>query len=337
MIQGHGDDIYQYKNIEINFSSNVDTHQDLSALRKHLIEQIGSIHSYPEPNADSLIQLLAEKNEVSESNICVTNGATEAIYLIAQAFRNANTAILVPTFSEYEDACTLNGHHLSFLNNLSESKGFDMVWLCNPNNPTGFAHSKADLEKTITSHKNTLFIIDQSYEHFSLEKVFSIKEALHYPNLIVLHSMTKHFAIPGLRLGYLSGNANWIKRINKYRMPWSVNQLAIEAGKFLETEYNNKVNLNLHLKLTQELQEELSKIEELKIYPTSTHFFLCKIRDKQFTALDLKNYLAEHFGILIRDCSNFRGLTPQHFRIASQTKGQNKQLVEAIKQWTIHY
>ncbi|WP_018108567.1 threonine-phosphate decarboxylase [Bacteroides propionicifaciens] len=335
MIQGHGDDIYnQSAEIKCNFSSNVDTLQDLSELRAHLIEKINQIHSYPEPDATSFADLIAQKNSVLPQNICVTNGATEAIYLIAQSFRESRTAVVIPTFSEYEDACRLNSHALSFYTNLTDIPyDTELVWLCNPNNPTGKVYKKAEIRSFLSAHQNTVLIIDQSYEQFSREELFSLSEAIEYDNLILLHSLTKHFAIPGLRLGYFSATARLVEKIKSYKMPWSVNQLAIEAGKFLETHYTNLVDISTHMSRAKRLYEQLSQTEGLEVQGSQTHFFLCRIKDETRTASELKTYLLDSKGFLIRDASNFRGLSPQHFRIASQTEEANTELIQAIQKW----
>ena len=119
MIEGHGDDAYKYKAIKINFSSNVYNHVDHSRLHQHLFQQMESIRTYPEPEPYSLEKVLAERFHLSSEEVCVTNGATEAIYLIAQTFRNQISAILMPTFSEYADACRLHGHKVVPIYNLN--------------------------------------------------------------------------------------------------------------------------------------------------------------------------------------------------------------------------
>lgn len=332
MILGHGDDIYKHnQQLVSNFSSNVDTHQDLSALRQHLARHLDVIHSYPEADAHSLVASLAKKHKVEDENICVTNGATEAIYLLAQAFRGCRTSIVIPTFSEYEDACTIHAHQLSFLSSLEEvEQGTQLVWLCNPNNPTGAIYSKERLISIVNAHKDTSFVFDQSYEAFSSQSLLSIQEALALPNVILLHSMTKCFAIPGLRLGYITASQALIAKINGYRMPWSVNQLAIEAGKFLlGMEQTN--NLDQRLADAQKLSKALGEIDGLVVFPSETLFFLCQLKHKK--ASDLKAFLIDEHGILIRDASNFRGLDEHYFRIASQTQEENNRLIEALKSW----
>ena len=145
MIEGHGDDSYKYSRpITANFSSNVYSRVDLSALKAHLCTRIDGIGNYPEPEPYTLEACLARHHRLPAEAVCVTNGATEAIYLTAQTFRGTNTAIVQPTFSEYADACRMHGHRVTSLYWFpAESEGYRlpeevrMLWLCNPNNPTG--------------------------------------------------------------------------------------------------------------------------------------------------------------------------------------------------------
>jgi len=330
MINGHGDDIYG-KEIVSNFSSNIYKGFDMSLLYSHLCKHISSIHSYPEPDANSLAAIISKKNNILSENICLTNGATEAIYLIAQAFRNKKSSILIPTFSEYEDACLINGHRLQFITSLSNFKGdADLLWLCNPNNPTGKTLDIYQLRDIIKKFPNIIFIIDQSYEYFTLKETMEVTEATTFPNVIILYSMTKRYAIPGLRLAYITGCESLINQIKKYCMPWAVNQLAIEAGKYLlKNEF--PLDVQFYLKETKRFADRLDEIDGLRVYPEDTNFFLCRLSGK--TAKELKEYLIEEYGILIRDASNFRGLDEYYFRVATQSPEENNNLIKAIKAW----
>lgn len=334
MIQGHGDDIHSYKTeIKINFSSNVYAKQDMSELDEFLSSNIHLIHSYPEPDAFSLAVGIAKKHHITTHNIAVTNGATEGIYLIAQAFREKSSTIIIPTFSEYEDACAINKHKLYFCTSLSEiRKDTHLVWLCNPNNPDGQAYERDFLNDFISNHPHILFVVDQSYVAFTNERFrLCPKKSVEHENLIILHSLTKCYAIPGLRLGYLTAIDSLIKKINTFRMPWSVNRLAIEAGKYLIKENKIHFNLEKYLNETSHLIEELNAIDGLTVLPTNTHFFLCRLASKK--SADLKSYLIEKHGILIRDASNFRGLNEHCFRIATQSTEENDTLIKALKSW----
>lgn len=334
MIDGHGDDIYKYgQRVIRNFSSNIYHRHDLSALKDHLCACMHSIKSYPEPDAISLVELLAEKNNAAPSGILVTNGAVEAIYLIAQAFRGKRSGIITPTFSEYEDACRVNDHSVSFARSLSQiDENSELIWLCNPNNPTGSAYNKQHLDEFITGHPDVCFVVDQSYEAFTDKRyTFTVEEGIRYHNVILLHSMTKTYAIPGLRLGYLTACSDLAGKISAFRMPWSVNQLAIEAGKFLLREDKTGFDLDAYLAETGRLITALNAIGGLTAFPSRTHFFLCELIKGE--ASELKEYLINAHGILIRDASNFRGLGKSFFRVATQSEDENSLLINAIKEW----
>lgn len=331
MIKGHGDDIHGRK-IVSNFSSNICNNFDAAAFDAYLSGHLNVIHSYPEPDANSLSMLLAERNGVKNDHVLVTNGATEAIYLIAQAFAGMRSLIITPTFSEYEDACRINKHQLSYATTLTEiGNEVDLIWLCNPNNPTGSAYDKKFLDNYIFEHPSVLFIIDQSYEAFTDRKfTFTAEENISHENVIVLHSLTKSYAIPGLRLGYITAREELIKKITAYRQPWSVNALAITAGKYLLGQ-NSYMELSTYLSETRRFMHALKNIEGLTVLPTNTHFFLCKLSEKK--ASDLKDFLIDKYQILIRDASNFRGLDEHYFRLATQSPCENDNLVKAIKEW----
>lgn len=336
MIEGHGDDAYKYKAIKINFSSNVYNHVDHSGLHQHLFQQMESIRTYPEPEPYSLEKVLAERFHLSSEEVCVTNGATEAIYLIAQTFRNQISAILMPTFSEYADACRLHGHKVVPIYNLNRlpDRG-RLIWLCNPNNPTGEVREKEVLTACIKQNPQCIFVMDQSYEFFTQKALLTAREAAEFPNVILLHSMTKRFAVPGLRLGYITACKELLHEIRTQRMPWSVNQLAIEAGHYLLSSSQYDIDISLLLKEKERLAQSLLSIGGMEIWPSDTHYMLVQLRMGKAAAL--KEYLATEQGILIRDASNFEGLNEHFFRIATQTPEENDKLVESIKKWTYMY
>lgn len=331
MLSGHGDDAYQYDlKIVSNFSSNVYNQSDLSGLKSYLKEHLDSIGSYPHPEAGSLQEKIAVKYHILPENVCVTNGSVESIYLIAQVFQNKRSGILVPTFSEYADACRIYGHQVEFIRTFDDIQAFDIVWLCNPNNPTGKVFDKVYLRKLIHLYPDVLFIVDQAYESFTIKPLFLPAETIVFPNVVVLHSMTKRFAIPGLRLGYVTAHKNQIDRLRAQRMPWSVNSLAIAAGHYL-LEQNKPLDIETYLRDKDGLCEALQTIDDLEVLPSDAHFMLVRLcRGK---AACLKDFLANEYGILIRDASNFQCLNASYFRIATQTPAENVALVQGIKAW----
>ena len=334
MIEGHGDDLYKYgKKIVSNFSSNVYNRIDHSGLYQRLNERLSTLCSYPEPMPYSLESEIARRYSLTPRQVCVTNGATEAIYLIAQVFQGRISAVLGPTFSEYADACRVHRHKVKPFYSLDAlPEDAELVWICNPNNPTGEVRNKEDLKALVDSHPDKLFIFDQSYEYFTLKSLLGIKEAASFPNVILLHSMTKQYAIPGLRVGYFTASEGLTDDVRCRRMPWSVNSLAIEAAKYLLEEGDGiSADIPQLLAERERLTNLLLATGMLEIWPTDTHYMLIKLRMGKAAAL--KDFLAVNHGILIRDASNFEGLDERFFRIATQTPEENDKLVKAISEW----
>ncbi len=322
MIEGHGDDIFKYEGIRLNFSSNVYPKADISPLVEHLKEHLNSIKNYPEPSAKSLEEAIAAKLDISPENVLATAGATEAIYLIAQTLRSWQTFnVKYPAFSEYEDACRLYSYREDVLGNL--------MWLCNPCNPTGEVFEQSYIESLLQKHR--YLIVDQSYEDYTNEPVMTPKEGIKRVNLIQIHSMTKKYAVPGLRLGYITASVPVIRLLKGNTYPWRLSSIAIEAGKFLLSTQGAVRDMTEYLRQTQKLRFELNALEGLEAYPTKTNFVLCRLKEGK--ASDLKEFLAKEKGILIRDASNFRNLYAGHFRVASSTEQDNIELIEGIKEY----
>ena len=313
MIKGHGDDIYQYGNVRMNFSSNICQHANHEALRAHLASCLDLMDNYPEPEAWSLEHLIAEREGIPDECVVVTSGATEAIYLVAQAFRY-RYSLMTPSFSEYADA----------LDMFPPQSQQTSIWLCNPNNPTGDVFSIDDLYEMAQHHH--LVVIDQSYEDYTDASMLSAREAVEMKKVVQIHSLTKSYGIPGLRVGYITAAASLSKRIRQFLRPWAVNALAIEVGKYLLT---HGCKLKPDLNEARRLAQKLQATGYVSVDESHTNFMLCEIHT--FTAAELKNYLVKEYGILIRDASNFEGLTPHHFRIAALSPAENDTLVEAIR------
>lgn len=323
MIEGHGDDGYRYGMVRTNFSSNIYAHADLSALKAYLAAHLDCIASYPEPSARTLEALIADDCGLDASQVLVTAGATEAIYLIAQTFSDRPTyRVLRPTFSEYEDACRLFGY--------SESEQGSLCWLCNPENPTGRVYDPEFVKDLSRRHRYLL--LDQSYEDYTDRPLLSPLEAVAQGNVIELHSMTKRYGVPGLRLGYVTAPAEVIAMLRAGMRPWAVSAPALKAGEWLLA---NKPPIlpekEAYLAETRRLRERLDRIEGIEMEPTSTNFMLGTVHPA--TAAELKDYLALQHGMLIRDASNFAGLTPHHFRVAAQLPEENDALVQAIEEF----
>lgn len=341
MITGHGNDGYLFDTeIVADFSSNV-SYQGLSEeFKTHLQQQLQHISNYPQANAENLCRALAQWQELQESQVLVTNGATEGFYLIAQAYRGTTATVIIPSFAEYEDACLTNQLQVNYQewDTVQANSRFDtqLVFLGHPNNPDGKAFTAMQMEQLLKNNPKTIFVIDEAYIDFT-KNAESFTRLLHsFENIIIVKSLTKTYAIPGLRLGYVLSSKLIIQKIQSGKMPWSVNTLAIAAGLYISQHHSEMFfPLQQLLADTQQLIQQLNNIDHIAAFETGTHFFLCKT-DKG-TAADLKHFLVKIYGILIRDAGNFKSLSPQHFRIATQTKEKNELLVNGIRAWVSNF
>ena len=335
MIFGHGDDTYRYGDqVKMNFSSNIYQKADLSELEAYLAQHLDAIRHYPAPVAQELETMIADKLGIPANMVMVTSGANEAIYLIAQLYRGWASVIPQPTYHEYEDACKMFGHLISYertdeLDILPQDR---IYWLCNPDNPTGNVLLKPLLLRIIKQHPRYLHVLDQSYADYTLQPVIRPKEVVDCYNAMIIRSLSKTYCIPGLRLGYLTASPIIIDRIRQIRQPWTVNTLAIEAGKFLIA-HNPKIlpDMEPYLAEAQRLKQELQAIEGLMVMDTFTNYMLVNI--DWATSLELKNWLIANHGMLIRDASNFHGLDVHCFRVAAQSPEEDDALLAAIKEF----
>ena len=333
MIYGHGDDTWRYGDaIKMNFSSNIYQKADLSELKTFLASRLDVIGHYPEPEPKELEGLIAEKLEIPANMVMVTNGANEAIYLIAQLYSGWTSIIPQPTYHEYADACKMFGHIISYerTDDLEVLPQDRIYWLCNPDNPTGNVLLKALLAYVIRKNPRFLYVIDESYADYTLQPRLQPKEMMDCFNVMFIRSMSKKYCVPGLRLGYVAASPIIIDRLRTIRQPWTVNALAIEAGKYL-VEHDPQLlpDMNAYIAEAQRLKAGLEAIDGLMVMDTQTHYMLVNI--DWANVLELKNWLVEHHGILIRDASNFHGLDDHCFRVAAQTPEENDALLNAIK------
>lgn len=330
MVDGHGDDLFRYGGkVRYNFSSNIYSGFDQRGLKRILADRLDCISSYPEPSALSLEVALSEKVGISPENICVTAGAVDAIYRLAGKFRERTAYIYsTPTFSEYHDACKAHGVKLS--NSFSSG---EIVWICNPNNPDGKAIPAEEILNLARQNDDKIFIVDRSYSAYCYCNPIPFDAVLKSRNIVLVDSFTKRFGIPGLRLGIAVGDENIISDMKENSRPWNISQLSIEAGKYLLEHQNDYIiPLEMMLDESYRIGRELEKLG-LRVVKSETPFFLAEIPEG--TASELKEFLVENYGILIRDASNFNGLSPRHFRISVQTPAENDIFINAMKSWII--
>ncbi|MFM8659049.1 MAG: threonine-phosphate decarboxylase CobD [Candidatus Nitrosotenuis sp.] len=301
---------------------------------------LDKIPIYPDHDSTKLKQALSKYLKIPKHNITVGNGATELIYDFCRAVTPNKVLIVSPTFGEYESASRLCGAKIDFFSTLNLESNLEkfmqkiprngIVFVCNPNNPTGELLSKKSIISIIKAakSKSSLVFVDECFIELTQTPDQSVLDLVSkFENLFVLRSLTKSFGLAGLRLGYGIGSKNLVSILDKIRVPWSVNGLAHQAGilalsdkKFL-TKTQKLIKAELRF-----LIDSLSKLG-LEYSETKTNFIL--IKTKQPSKVLQKKLLQKN--ILVRDCSNFRGLDKYHIRIAVRTRKENKKLVSAFE------
>ncbi len=294
---------------------------------------------YPDRESLALRRALAERLGCLSEQILVGNGTAELIWLAAFANLAAGDQALIlgPTFGEYErsiqimkaSAQNLNASVASsFQPNIPEidqkldSTNFQVVFLCNPNNPTGQVLSIETIGAWADAHPETLFIVDEAYLAFvgGMESALQLRRV----NILVLRSMTKDYALAGLRLGYAVGDEQVIQKLTAIRPPWNVNALAQAAGlAALNDETHQQVTLAQLQEEKHLLLEGLTALEFAPL-PSRTQFFLIPVENG---ATFRKGLLRQ--AILVRDCASF-GL-PRHVRISPRKHAENLRLLETLK------
>jgi len=336
MTNEHGDE-YQGA-LKANFSSNVWHGADNTKLYRHLSDLLPQTCRYPEIGAESLSGLLAGKLALDISNISIGNGSVDIIYRIAQAFHNKKSMIVSPTFSEYSKACSVNEHNIRHCHRENLSVEIDkfqpeLVWLCNPNNPDGYCTDRKELQVLFYSYPQVTFIIDQSFEEFTLHETLKADSVLEFKNLFLIYSMTKRYAIPGLRIGYVISSESLIKHLDKFKIPWSVNTLAIETGKYILNMQDTTFDLKSLLNEKNRFQKEINRLDIFNAQDTHTPFFLVEILKGKTP--DLKVFLLTE-GILIRDATSFENNGKEIMRLNTLSKDQNDLLITKLNIWKLN-
>jgi threonine-phosphate decarboxylase len=319
----------------------------LESIRQHL----NLIHHYPDPNPEWLLEALGKSVGVAPNNVVVGNGSTELIYLFNEVFlENGYEAVIpVPTFSEYKAAIERFGGNMIFITcnpansfklNLEElertiTKKTRIIFLCNPNSPTGWLYEKGDILRIIklAAEEDALVFVDEDYIDFVDDgKRYSMAEYVNgYNNLFVLRSLTKFFGLAGVRIGFGIGSPELVEILKRVIMPWSVNSLAMFAtvAAVKDTDFIKRTRF-LVSKSRREMREMFKPISWLKVYPSETNFLLVEIIRGNLTSTQLAEGLAKK-GLLIRDCKDFDGLNNRFFRVTVRRPEENRKLVEQIK------
>ena len=336
MIRGHGDDRQYYnKTICADFSSNVWFGGTDPELMEHLRKNMPLIERYPEPDAADLCRKTSEFHHVESDQVLAFNGSVEAFYTIALAFREKDSAICYPAFSEYEDACRMHDHQLYHFQKDEWEQCMKtnptLCWIGNPNNPDGYIYGFQQIKDRLESYPDTVLVIDEAYADLVTGFQSAIPLTKTFSNLIVVRSLTKCSAIPGLRLGYVVASHPLAAKLKCFQQPWSVNALAQEAGKFLLDHPKNLLDKVKIRELSSALQQAIAQTGDFRVVPSEAPFFLVELQSG--TAAGLKEFLIEEHGILIRDATNFRGLNQKYFRVSTLSADENQLLLAALADW----
>ncbi|MGQ0606154.1 MAG: threonine-phosphate decarboxylase CobD [Candidatus Nitrosotenuis sp.] len=335
---------YSIKNAKsqiLDFSSNVNPLGHPNSVKKSL--DLKKITTYPDHDSTKLKQKLANYLGISINNLTVGNGATELIYDFCQAAIGKSTKVLIvsPTFGEYEAASRLCGAKLQFFTTMNLQANLQdfmkkiprngFVFVCNPNNPTGVLIPKPIMIQIIRAAKaksSNVFVDECFIELTQTPNESVVNLVSKFENLFVLRSLTKSFGLAGLRLGYGVGNKKLTSILNKIKIPWSVNGLAQEAGiaALSDGTFLAKTQ-KLIKKESRLLINSILKLDGFSCIDTATNFIL--IKTKQPAKTVQKKLLKKN--ILVRDCSNFRGLDSHYIRIAIRTHKENQKLLFALE------
>jgi len=365
---GHGGNIYRAaeetglpESRIIDFSASINPLGISRKVEREIIRNIRYLINYPDPDATELRQHLSKHHHINEDSILCGNGSTELIYLIPKALKPKKVLVPQPTFSEYERAVFQNivppthpspargegegggGKLIKYLilnkeNNfetdpdafIKAMKSCDMAFLCNPNNPTGGLVKRREVLKIAEAAEKLKchLVVDEAFIDFCPGDSV-IKEVQAYSYLIVLRSMTKFYALSGLRLGYGVFPLRLIEMLNRHKEPWTVNTLAQEAGvAALDDRTYVTKTLALIKKEKRFLEGGFRKIG-VRFFHSDANFYLLKINNADGICIALKRK-----GVLVRDCSNFKGLDSTYIRVAVRTRRENTILLKELLKFT---
>jgi histidinol-phosphate aminotransferase len=322
----------------LDFSSNVNPFGPSPSIWTAM--QRVDIKQHPDPRAMSLRWALAAHHRVEPLALLVGNGAVELIYLLVLAYVRPGDRVVVvgPTFGEYAKASTIMGAEVVIHPTIPDH-GFALdtdalvttvqqhspriIFLCNPNNPTGTCLERSTIERVLHACPDTLLVLDEAFAAFAPGYDKPIARLLEYPNLLVLRSMTKDYALTGLRVGYAIGPAAIIAALEAVQPPWSVNALAQTAALAALGDKDHMVNTLAALAESNNNLRCILKQHGFAPHPSAVHFFLLTVRSATVAA----RYLLTR-GILVRDCTSF-GL-PGYIRIASRQDDDNAKLIDTL-------
>jgi threonine-phosphate decarboxylase len=354
---GHGGDLLtaaEYFGVELSeildFSANINPLGPPKRVMDVIRNQWGSIIHYPDPDQRKLKRILAERLGIEEAGLLIGNGAAECMALVLLALAPKRVGVVYPCFSEYTQLSSQFGAEEIRAVYAREDRDFkpdvdelcelmewaDLVLIGHPNNPTGVVYTHSEMEKLANAAEahGTYLVMDEAFLDFLPE---SSQDTLlgqlgRYPRLILVRSMTKFYAIPGLRLGYSMACPELIAKMKGKQVTWSVNSLALAAGECCLEEQAYEVQTRMLIREQRErLASFISRELGWMVWPGQANFLLVRL-PSAFTSTHLQEWLAKR-GILIRDCSMYPGLGDQDFRIAVLNQQKNERLLQAFGQY----
>jgi len=330
----------------LDFSVNINPLGMPDGLKEILTETIGELNRYPEIDGRTALGVLASFTDIPEDNLILGNGAIELIYLFARAVRPGSALLLTPAFNEYRRALEMNGctdisefvvdeqsvfraDREDFLNEVRKTAP-EAVFICNPCNPTGIFIDPEIVRAWIdASPSDTIWFIDESFVDFS-DSTGIGSDILEDRKVVLLRSLTKFYALPGLRIGYAAGSSEIISRMKALKEPWTINALALKAAEYLpETAGFADASRNYMKNERRRVEEALADIQGIKAYPSQTDFHL--IRSDRIPARELADRLLG-YGICVRTCEDFPGLGEKYIRAAVKLPEDNDRLIRALGQ-----
>ncbi|GKS10824.1 threonine-phosphate decarboxylase [Paenibacillus chitinolyticus] len=347
---GHGGDVWtaeekfgRGREQFLDFSSNMNPFGPPDAVEEVLRSGWKNIVRYPDPAVRELRGKIAAKYGVPAESVLVGNGAAELIDLIVRVLQPEVTALARPSFSEYEDAVLKTGGRIHGIP-LRAEHGFrlqkadaeealkrsDLLFLGQPNNPTGRLIPQ-ELLNDLAGSGHPL-ILDEAFLDFVPDEknVTLLRLAAESRHVAVIRSMTKFYAIPGARLGFIVAHPDVISRMSRLQVPWSVNYFAQLIGcAVLEDEA-------FHAKTISWLQEESPRLAAglaglgLEVTPSDTNYLLCALPEQSPINVRILQEEMGRRGVLIRDASLFEGLGTRYFRTAVKLRGDNERMLAAL-------
>ncbi len=330
----------------IDFSVNINPFGTPPILKIEWNNLIKYVDRYPTQDGDGVLEFYEEKFSINKDCIAATNGSIELIYLAPRALNIKTAAVVEPSFYDYRRAFEINGCEIISINTNKEN-GFrfeldkktvdaienaDAVILGNPNNPTGSLIDKNIITELAENYKDKWFLIDEAFIQFTDNYQDHTLMGCGITNIVVFHSLTKFYALPGLRIGAAVGSKEAVDNFKKFKEPWSVNIIAEHAAKsIIQCSEYEKSTIKLIQKERTRFKQNISNTKQIKLFDTHANFFLAEL-NSTYDMDDFLKYLLLN-GVYVRDCRNFRGLFGNFFRFAILTEKENDKLMNLFSDY----